>query len=866
MKLWRGRRDLDAELEDEIQCHLALEADANVRRGLSRAEAERKARLDFGPIEAVREEMRAQARTYWLRERWRELRFGLRQLRRARSYALTLVGVLAAGLGLAMAVFVVAHQVLLAPLSYAGSDRVVVLHEVNLTQSADPQAVSPGNFFDWVERQSGFAALGAAAPFGLDLRTGDRLVSLETSRVSVDYLSALGARIALGQGFDERHFEPGAEPAVVLSHAAWQARFDGARDLVGATVELDGAPTRVLGVLDRRTPDLRGAEVLMPMAMSAGEAAGRSGNYLTVVGRLRSGVEPGQAQAEMERIAAAIATAYPATNSGWSVALEPLRTHLLGREARLVTALLVSCLLLLSVVFANVSALAMARGVARTAELATRVALGASRGALVRQLVIESLLPVALSLMLGAALAWGILGLLAQHAPPLLAELATGEIGPPLAAAIAFLALVTVAVAVVMPALQVTGRDLAGVMRGAALHATRTRRSVRLQQALIAVQVCLAMVLIAGSGVLYQSLQRLLDTDLGFADRGRVAVELFLYDLHPEPAERSAFEQALLTRLEARPELDTVATASALPLLPAMYSLESIELLGTTIGEGLRASANAVSPGYFGALDVPLLSGRLFGVEDDFDSQRVAIVSQRFATRFFGDASPLGEQLRFGVMSGPGDWTIVGVVGDVLDAGPAKPPQATVYVPQAQRRLGGMSIVATTRGDPERALAALQQEIWRFSPGQSLAGGQTLTAAVDAALEAARFVLLLLSIFASLAVAIAMIGLYGTTSYFVQLRRRETTIRVALGLTPLRALLWVQSQALAACIAGIVVGGAILLSGLVWLRALVYSTSIRDPFVIVASAAVIFVLAMLSATPSSLRSANTDPAQALRQD
>ncbi|MEO1245292.1 MAG: ABC transporter permease [Pseudomonadota bacterium] len=863
---WFRQRDLDRELEDEIQCHLSLETEANQRKGMSRAEAERQARLDFGSIESVREEMRAQARTYWIRERLKEFGYGWRQLLRTPSYGLTLIGVLTAGVGLSVAVLTVAHQVLLAPLSYAEADRVVILHEVSADQSLEPEDASPGNFFDWTEMQSGFSELGAAAPFGVDLRTDDRLVSLETSRVSLDYLPALGARMIAGRLFSERHFEPGAEPAVILSWDAWQERFSGADNLVGSTVELDGKPSRVVGILDRRTPDLRGSEVLIPLAMGPGEAAGRSGNYLTVVGRLQDGVNVDEASEEMRNIAATIAESYPTTNSGWSVQLSSLRDHLLGREAGIVTALLVSCLFLLGIVFANLTALAMAKGLARAPELAIRFSLGANRRALIRQLAVESLIPVIISLILGAALAWSILNILAQHAPPSLSDLNAYDFGPGLAGGLLILALITTVVAVVLPAVRLTGRDLANAMRVSGGRSTRTRQNVRLQQALIALQVCLTMVLIAGSGLLHQSLQQLLDTDLGFSDEGRVAVELFTSGLHPDAAARSAFELSLISQIESRPEIETVATASAMPLIPALYSREGIEVIGGREGDGLRASANSVSAKYFEVLDIPLLHGRRFGAEDDFDSQRVAIVSQQFVRRHFGDTSALGERLRFGVLSRSQEWTIVGIVGDVLDAGPATPPQPTVYVPNSQARLGGMSIVATTRGNAETALDALQNEIWRISPGQSLSSSSTLTAAVDEALQGARFVLTLLSIFAAIAVAIAMIGLYGTTSYFVRRRKRETTIRVALGLTPLRALMWVQSQTLAACLIGITIGGGVLLMGMVWLQKLIYTTSIRDPLVILSSAAIIFVLAILAAAPSSIRSANTDPSLALRQD
>ena len=863
---WFRQRDLDNELEDEIQFHLSLETEANQRKGMSRAEAERQARIDFGSIESVREEMRAQARTYWLRERLKELRYGWRQLLRTPSYGLTLVGVLTAGVGLSVAVLTVAHQVLLAPLSYAEADRVVIVHEVNSDQSLKPEDASPGNFFDWVEMQTGFSELGAAAPYGLDLRTDDGLVSLETSRISLDYLPALGVRMAAGRFFADQHYEPGAEPAVILSWEAWHSRFSGARNLVGSTIELDGRPTRVVGILSQRTPDLRGSEMLIPLAMGPGEAAGRSGNYVSVVGRLQDGVDIEAAGEEMRNIAARIAKDHPTTNSGWTVQLSSLREHLLGHESQIVTALLVSSLFLLGIVFANLGALAMAKGLSRVPELAIRFSLGANRRTLIRQLAIESLIPVMLSLVLGAALAWSILKILARYAPPSLSDLNAYDFGPSLAGGLIVLALITTVVAVVYPAVRLTGHELASAVRISGGQSTRTRQNIRLQQVLIALQVCLAMVLIAGSGLLYRSLQQLLDTDLGFSDQGRVAVELFIYDLHPDPTERSAFELSLIDELENRPELEMVATASAMPLMPATYSREDIEVIGGQSDGGLRASANSVSVNYFEVLGIPLLDGRRFGIEDDIDSQRVAIVSEQFAERHFGDASPLGERLRFGVLSGSQERTIVGVVGDVLDAGPASPPQPTVYVPNSQARLGGMSILASTRGDPEVALDVLQNEIWRISPGQSLSSRSTLTAAVDAALQAARFVLTLLSIFAAIAVAIAMIGLYGTTSYFVRRRKRETTIRIALGLTPLRALMWVQSQALAACLIGIVIGGGVLLMGLVWLQTLIYTTSIRDPFVILSSAAIVFMLAILAAAPSSIRSANTDPSLALRQD
>ncbi len=866
MKTWFSRRDIDRELEDEIQFHLSLETEANRRRGMSQADAERQARIDFGPIESVREEMRAQARTYWIRERLKELRYGWRQLLRSPSYGLTLVGILTAGIGLSVAVLTVAHQILLAPLSYADAGRVVILQEVNADQRLEPEDASPGNFFDWVDMQSGFSHLGASAPYGLDLRSGDRLISLETSRVSRHYLPALGARMAAGRPFDALHYEAGAEPAVILSWESWQTRFDGADGLVGSTVELDGQPVRVVGILNERTPDLRGAELLIPLNMSPGEASGRSGNYLSVVGRLQDGVAIDDANEDMQAIALAIAATHPTTNSGWSVRLTSLREHLLGRETGIVTALLVSCLLLLGIVFANLSTLAMAKGLARAPELAIRYSLGADRRVLIRQLAIENLVPVVISLVLGAALAWSILNILARYAPPSLSDLSHYDFGPTLAGGLTVLALITTLVSVVLPAVRLTSRDLASAMRISGGRSTRSRQNIRVQQALIALQVCLTMVLIAGSGLLYQSLQKLLDTDLGFSHYGRVTAELFTYGLHPDAASRSAFAQSLIDELGNRPEFEAVATASAMPLTPALYSREGVEVIGGDVGDGLRASANSVSTQYFDVLDIPLQRGRIFGPEDDFDSQRVAIVSEQFVKRFFKGASPLGERLRFGVLGPPREWTIVGVVGDILDAGPATPPQPIVYVPNAQARIGGMSIIAKTNGPVDNATELLENEIWRISPAQSLSSSGVLTDAVEKALQAARFVLTLLSVFAATAVGIAVIGLYGTTSYFVRRRKRETTIRVALGLTPLRALMWVQSQTLAACLIGILIGGGVLLMGMVWLQALVYTTSIRDPFVILGSAAVIFVLAVLAAAPSSIRSANTDPSLALRQD
>ncbi|MEM7707485.1 MAG: ABC transporter permease [Pseudomonadota bacterium] len=866
MLSWRTGGDLDQQLDDEIQFHLELETDANMRRGMSRQDAQRKAQLDFGSVEAVREEMRAQARTYWIRQRCKELWIGLLQLFREPSYALTLIGVLTAGIGLGIAVLMVAHQILIAPLDYTNSARVVVVHEMNAEQSSEPEGASPGNFFDWVDRQSGFAVLGAAAPFGLDLRQGDRTVSLDTSRVTLDYLQALGVRMRLGSRFDESHFLPGAEPAVILSWSTWQTRFDADQTLVGKTIELDGRPTQVIGVLDPATPDLRGGKALIPMDMGPGEAASRSGNYLTVVGRLQRGVSLATSAADMRNIAQQLATDHPVTNSGWMTLLVPLRDHLLGEEQKIAKALLVSCLCLLGIVFANVGALAMARGLSRAPELATRFTLGARRGELIRQLAIENLIPVLISFALGLGLAAGILKLLAPNAPTVLADLGTFQWGPILVLALAGLALLTLLISVVLPAVRLTGHGLASAMRMTAAQATRSKRTIRVQQGLIAMQICLAMLLIAGAGLLHQSLQRLLDTDLGFADQNRVAVELFLYDLHPNPAARSAFQQDLITQLKALPELGSVATGSAMPLMPALYSLEGVEILDGRAGNGVRAATNAISPAYFDVLAIPVVDGRNFSTDDDFDARRVVVISQSFADKYFAQASPLGEQLRFGVMGRPQAWTIVGVVGDVLDAGPAKPPQATIYVPNAQARVGGMSVIATAVGDPEKALASLQDRIWELSPGQSMSLASTVTAKLDDALRPARFVLALLTIFAATAIAIAMIGLYGTTAYFVKRRQRETTIRIALGLTPLRALMWVQSQTLLACLAGILVGVIVVLTGLVWLQELVHTTSIRDPFVIVTSALLILALATLAATPSAIRSANTNPSLALRQD
>jgi putative ABC transport system permease protein len=797
-------------------------------------------------------------------DRLRELAVTIRTLRRHAAFAATSVATLALGLGAAIVVFAVADHVLWRALPFESPDRVVTLWETDAIEGVNKGEVTSGNFLSWAESSRSFEALGLVEPNGFDMLLDGRPVALRAWYASEGYFSALGVRPLLGRTFAAEEYLPGGPRVVMVSEAFWRGRLGADPQIVGRTIELDGQPVTVVGVLPSTAdyPDER--PVWAPKVFSERDRADRRADYRFAVGRLASSVTVNDAQRELDAIAANLAEAFPRSNRGAGVLVVPLEEQILGPVRAILLVLLAASGLLLAAACANVGNLCLTRYLRRRQELSVRAAVGAGRGLLLRQIWLESGVLALLGGAGGLVLAHWTLRVLVAAAPPQLPRVATLGLD---GRALVFALLVTLASELVfgsVPALRLS-RDAPL----AALGGSLTAASSRLRGVLVGVQVALALLLLVGAGLLTRSLVRLLDNDLGFEPSHRVAVQVYLWDHNPTVGGRLNTVAAMREALTAVPGVRRAAVSTSLPFAPEQHDGQAVlEVRGRPAppGEEPRVYVTIASDEYFEAMGVARLEGRTFAAADRLDAPRVAVVSSTLARRLFPRGDAVGSRVTIGAYGPPEEREIVGVVHDVKPVAFDSDPRAELYVPFAQSGFGSLAFVVQTEEGAPAQIPALAEAIWSVDPLQALYTVATLDDLVADTLAGRRLQRALLGCFAALALLLTACGLYGVVSYTVAARTREIGVRMALGAAPFRILGATLRQGLAMGAWG-VLGGTLLATGATrLLRHLLYEVSPTDARVFAGSALAVLALCVAGALVPALRAARTDPVRALRAD
>ena len=857
----------DREMEEEIRFHLEMEAEKNRRAGLNDADAMRVARRSFGGVRRVQEELRDFRRTRSFELFVRDVTYGLRTLRNARAYAVATIVTLSVAVGICAAMMTFAEGALLRPLPYRDVERVVTLWEANLSSGEKQLAVSPANFLDWQARATAFESMALSANHGVDVRRGDRVVAAPAGRVSADYFSTLGVTPIAGRFFERQDYDPSAEPRVVLARQYWLDAFDGDRALIGRTIEVDGKPTVILGIAPDRIDHAADYDVYLPLTLYGGEKTSRTGQWMYAAARMRPGVTLTQVQQDLDRVAIILGREHPQTNEALRVHVIPMRETILGRTRRLLTVLGSGSACLLLLACANIAALSLARGAARRRELAIRVSLGASTGRVVRQLVTESAILNLSAAVLGFAIALAVIRWMAANAPADLRRLQDVRAGAFTIVVLLVTTLVSTFFSGVLPAMRLARSGLAKDLESSRRDSGVTRSETRLQSMLVVAQIALALLLLAGGSLLTRSLQRLTANDLGFAPNGVATIQMYLYDVHPNPVERVAFIRSSLDAMRAFPGVVGAAATTAMPFDPASDARDDFELIGRPRrpGESLTLKTTAVTPGYFDTMRIQLVTGRRFEETDGAKSQLVAIVNEAAARRFWSD-SPLGARVRIGVMGRPREWTIVGVARDTRNSDYAQEPLPEIFVPLAQggSHVGGVNYVVRTTESPRQLLEAMQKKIWELTPSQSIASAELMTRLVARSLQTRRFALLMIAGFGFVALLLASTGLLGLLSYIAARRRSEVGVRMALGATPRHIERLFVRRGVSLAAAGIAVGVVLSLAFSRLLESYLYQTSAFDAGAIgavtVATAAVALVISWIPAR----RIASLDPGTILR--
>ena len=883
-RLPSNRARVAREVDDEIAFHLAMREEKLRAAGLADAEARAAARRRFGDVHRVADEClaidvgteRARSRTELLESVGQDLRYAARTLRRTPGFTAAAVLTLALGIGATTAIFSVAYGVLVRPLGYAEPERIVQLWETSTRTPGDRNPLSIPNYRDFAAQSRSFDAIGAYA-FNRFTLAGDRALpeQVQGAQLLGDVFRVLGVRPLLG-----RTLGPDAERVnvVVLSEALWRRRFGADRAVLGRAVRMNGEPYTVVGVMPAsfRFPsdDVELWTGYATILADATVATARGRRFQRAVARLRPGVTAAAAGRELNAIAGRLAAQFPDDDAGGGAMVVPLREQLVGdvRPALRVLVGAVGCVLLIAC--ANVAHLLLARTAVRERELALRVALGAGRRRVARQLLTESAALALVGGALGVALAYAAVTALVRLAPDALPRLADVRVDVRALAFATAASLATGLAAGLAPALRGARRGLALAARqGGGAGGVRGQRA---HGALVTAEVAAALVLLVGAGLLMRSFQRLRTVDPGASPAG-VATMLVVPGLakYQTPAHQRAVFERLVEGVAAVPGVLAVGLCDCQPPDHARtYTAFLVEGGATEMAALPNTDQIRVGANYFGALRIPVLAGRAFTGADRDGSLPVAVVSEALARRHLAAgaasadpraalAAAVGRRVSF---DGENWLTVVGVVGDVRYDGIAGEVQPALYLPFAQDPFPGMYMFVRAAGDPLAVVPAVQRAVLAVDPELPLARVTTLAKLVSDSVARPRFNAVLLAVFAGLAFALAAVGVYGVVSYAVAQRTREVGIRLALGAHPgdvLRLTLWRGLRPVLAGV-GLGVAGAAAASRL--LAHLLYDTSPHDPGTYLALAALLTVVAAVACFLPARRATLVDPMSALRSD
>ncbi|HTT66385.1 MAG TPA: ABC transporter permease [Bryobacteraceae bacterium] len=863
------KRRLDRELEDEILAHLELAERDAVARGLSPEEARRDARRSFGGIAQVREEHRDRRGLPWIETVARDLRYGLAALVRVPGFTSIVVSVLALGIGANVAMFSIVESVLFKPLPFPEPDRIVAVWEA--PRPGVSNATSAPDFLDWRRLATDFEGLSAEKPVSAATSSPGGPVRLSGKAVTADYFRVFGVSTLLGRVFAPEEVRPGSARVMVLSFAAWQTRFGGDPGILGRQIPLDGEPHRVVGVLQRGAFDRDGTQFWKPLVFTSDQLV-REIHWLTVYGRLRSGVTLERAGQQMQAIHTALRDLEPPDNREWTIVVERLSRLLVGANLqRSISVAFGAVGLVLLIACANVAALLLARGATERKELAIRTALGASRARLVSRMLTESLVLC----LFGGAAGSAVASLLIRVAKPVLSQVlpftADVRVDPRV---LGFAAAVSLAVALVagaIPALETSFGNLAEALnrmgRGASGAHARVRRGI------VIGEVALSLMLVCGALLLFRSLLKLQRLDTGVRIENVMTMSLDLpASAYPTPQRAALFYQALVERLHSVPGIVQAAVSTHLPL----QWISNGEGLKTPGAEGfIYVRFKRVDPGYFGTLGIPVLRGRGISGRDREGTPRVIVINQALSARLAevaGMTDPIGKTVR---LTCPGyiekrvfmpEVEIVGMIRSERVAFPGAPDPPVVYVPLAQVPAPGVRLIVRSRTEAAALVPAIRAAVHEIDPSLPLEDVAAMEQVWKRTLWGSSRPAWLVGGFAGIAVLLTGVGLYGVLAHSVTQRRREIGIRMALGAGSPAVISHVLWNALFMVTVGLALGlaGAVALTRV--LKSMLFEVSPLDPAALGLSCVCMTLIGLVAGVLPASRAARVDPVTTLREE
>jgi predicted permease len=876
-----GKRKREEELEEEVRSHLEMAARERIERGATAVEAEQAARRDFGNVELVKEVTRDVWEWGSLERLMLDLRFGVRMMAKAPGFAVVAILTLALGIGANTALFSVVNSVLLNPLPYPEPEKLVTLHESKPNFEAG--SISFPNFRDWRKENTSFSMMGISRGYSFSLTDAGEAEQVRAQFISTDFLPMLGVKPVIGRLFEEGEDEFGASPIVLISVGFWSRKFASAPDVLGKALTLDGRGYTIVGVVpanfNLQVGGFRPSELYVPIAQWTNSAlrVRAAGLGIHGIGRLKPGVTIQQARADMTRVTEHLAEAYPDADKGIGATLIPLKEQMVGDVRRLLLVLLAAVGFVLLIACVNVANLLMARSMGRGREFAVRAALGAGRGRIVRQLLTESILLALAGGGLGLLLATGTKAAL-QHLPSGLPR--ASEVGMDwkvllFTAGIALLCGILFGLA---PALRISQPNLQDTLKEGGRGARGGKQ--RAQGIFVVAEMAMAVVLLIAAGLMMRSLNALWNVNPGFDSHNvltfGVALPSSMRDASPG-AIRAALRE-IQGKLSSTPGVQAASLSwAAVPLSSDDEELFWMEgqPKPATESDMSWAISYVVQEDYLKVMGIPLQRGRFFTARDDEQSPHVIVIDDVFARKFFGDQDPIGKRVNLTSLGGAAE--IVGVVGHVmqwgLDSDDKQTLRTQMYFPYLQApdeimRLSstGTGALARINGNTEATAGAIRNALKELSSEHLMVGVQTMEEIIAESLAARRVSMIVLCVFAALALGLASMGIYGVISYLVGQRTHEIGIRMALGAKQTDVLRQILGESMKMTVIGVVIG-LLAAAGLTRLMAnLLFGVSATDPLTFAGVGIILATVALAACFVPARRAMKVDPIVALRYE
>ncbi len=875
----------EIEIIEELSQHLEEEYESALERGLTETEARAAVLAGLDEQGSLGDGLGRQSQSHRGRavpgagstanlfgDLAQDLRYALRMLWSNPGFTAVALIALALGIGANTAIFSVVNTVLLRPLPFKDQSQLVMLWDNAAHLGFPKDTPSPANFLDWRRRNTVFQGVSAIAWRSYNLTGTGEPERLDGQRASANLFELLGVRPILGRGLLPEDDKPGTR-IVVLSEGLWQRRFGADPGVVGRAIMLNGESYTVVGVMPAtvRVAEMTGRsnQLWVPLAFPNEEAALRSSHYLKVIARLKAGVTLDQARAEMSAIAARLAQEYPDDNKGIGIVVNPLVHELVGDIKPALLLLLGAVGFVLLIACANVANLLLARAAVRQKEIALRLALGASRARLARQFITESVVLALLGGGLGLFLAYVGVDLLKSLVPPGVWQASEIGIDGRVLLFTVGVALVTGVIFGLAPAAQLSRLDLNDTLKDAGRDSSSGGKGHRLRNALVVGEVAVSFLLLIGAGLLISSFVHLRNLDPGFDAHDLLTMKIELSETkYPDTRRRVTFFDEVVRRVETLPGVKSVAIAGNLPLT---YDGDS-----TYIGvEGVPDPPpeqrrdviyRAIGPGYFKTMGIPLVRGRDFTAADTLDKTLTTIISEMTAEYYWPGQDPLGKRIKGGGTNSDGPWReVIGVVKDVRQNNFIAEPKMEMYFSYRQLRdLAPNALIIRTSVPPLSLAAPVRDAVWAVDKDQTVADIDTMEHIVAEAVARQRFSMLLLGIFAGVALLLAAVGIYGVMSYSVAQRTREIGIRIALGARRSDVLRMTILQGLRLVALGLALGLVAAFVVTPVIQSLLYGVSPTDPLTFISISFVLLAVALIASYLPALRATKVDPMIALR--